>query len=243
MPSPLELSVIVPVYNEAGNVKALAEEIATTLDGRAYEMIFVDDASTDETRTHLISLKQQMPSLRLVAHRQQAGQSRAIRTGVEAACGRMIATLDGDGQNDPADLPDLYRRIMRSDAPKNLGLVMGHRTTRQDSAWKRFGTRLANSIRRFVLKDGCEDSGCGIKILKRELFLALPYFDHMHRFMPALVQAEGLSVEYQPVRHRPRQSGRSKYGNMKRAFSGLIDMRGVKWLAKRRSETGGADEI
>ncbi len=238
-----ELSVIVPVHNESGNVEALIQEIVTALDGRSYEVLFVEDASTDNTRAILLELKERVPTLRVLTHRHNAGQSRAIRTGVEAARGRIIATLDGDGQNDPADLPDLYRRFTRADAPADLGLVMGHRTNRQDSAWKRLGTRLANLVRRLVLKDGSADGACGLKMLRRDLFLKLPYFDHMHRFMPALVLAEGLMVEYQPVRHRPRRFGHSKYGNISRALSGIRDMHGVLWLRQRRRPTGRIDEI
>lgn len=239
----LEFSVIVPVFNEVGAVAGLATEIAATLEGRAYEMIFVDDASTDDTRAALIDLKAKLPTLRVLSHRQTAGQSRAIRTGVEAARGRVIGTLDGDGQNDPGDLPDLYRRLTRADAPATLGLVIGERTHRQDGYQKRLSSRLANRIRRAVLKDDNQDSGCGIKVMARDVFLGLPYFDHMHRYMPALVQAAGYSVETQAVRHRPRTSGRSKYDTLGRALAGISDLRGVAWLAKRRRASGGADEL
>lgn len=243
MTQPLEFSVIVPVFNEVGAVAALATEIATTLDGRSYEMIFVDDASTDETRAALVALKASLPTLRVLSHRKNAGQSRAIRTGVEAARGRVIGTLDGDGQNDPADLPDLYRRLTRADAPASLGLVIGERTHRQDGYHKRLVSRLANRIRRAVLKDDNHDSGCGIKVMPRNVFLALPYFDHMHRYMPALVQSAGFSVETQAVHHRPRKSGRSKYDSIGRALAGISDLRGVAWLARRRRISGGADEV
>ena len=239
----LEFSVVVPVHNESGNVEGLAREIATALDGRAYEMIFVDDASTDETRSELAALKTQYPELRILSHRSNAGQSRAIRTGVLAARGRVIGTLDGDGQNDPADLPDLYRGLTRQDAPDDLAMVMGRRASRKDTAWKRFGSRFANSIRRRMLRDDCDDSGCGIKVVKRDVFLSLPYFDHMHRYMPALIRAEGHDVEYMDVNHRERGTGRSKYTNFGRLWAALSDLRGVTWLIRRRRNPDGADEI
>jgi len=239
----LEFSVIVPVHNESGNVEALAREIAAALDGRAYEMIFVDDASTDETRSELAALKEAFPMLRILSHRKNAGQSRAIRTGVKAARGRVVGTLDGDGQNDPADLPDLYRALTRQDAPEKLAMVMGRRASRKDTAWKRFGSRFANSIRKRMLRDDCDDSGCGIKVLKREVYLALPYFDHMHRYMPALVRADGYNVEYMDVNHRERGAGRSKYTNFGRLWAALSDLRGVTWLIRRRRNPEGADEI
>ncbi|RIJ30602.1 glycosyltransferase family 2 protein [Henriciella mobilis] len=243
MAETLEFSVVVPVHNESGNVEALAREIATALDGRAYEMIFVDDASTDETRSELAALKETFPALRILSHRKNAGQSRAIRTGVQAARGRVVGTLDGDGQNDPADLPDLYRALTRQDAPEKLAMVMGRRASRKDTAWKRFGSRFANSIRKRMLRDDCDDSGCGIKVLKREVYLALPYFDHMHRYMPALVRADGYDVEYMDVNHRERGAGRSKYTNFGRLWAALSDLRGVTWLIRRRRNPEGADEI
>ena len=243
MAETLEFSVVVPVHNESGNVEALAREIAAALDGRAYEMIFVDDASTDETRSELAALKESFPMLRILSHRKNAGQSRAIRTGVRAARGRVVGTLDGDGQNDPADLPDLYRALTRQDAPEKLAMVMGRRASRKDTAWKRFGSRFANSIRKRMLRDDCDDSGCGIKVLKREVYLALPYFDHMHRYMPALVRADGHDVEYMDVNHRERGAGRSKYTNFGRLWAALSDLRGVTWLIRRRRNPEGADEI
>ncbi|MEE2878945.1 MAG: glycosyltransferase family 2 protein [Pseudomonadota bacterium] len=239
----LELSIVVPVHNESGNVETLAREIATALDGRSYEMIFVDDASTDETRSELAALKEVFPALRILSHRKNAGQSRAIRTGVRAARGRVVGTLDGDGQNDPADLPDLYRALTRQDAPEKLAMVMGRRASRKDTAWKRFGSRFANSIRKRMLRDDCDDSGCGIKVVKRDVFLSLPYFDHMHRYMPALVRADGHDVEYMDVNHRERGAGSSKYTNFGRLWAALSDLRGVTWLIRRRRNPEGADEI
>jgi len=238
----LEFSVVVPVHNEAGNVATLVGEIASALDGRAFEMVFVDDASTDETRTKLVELKAAYPMLRVVGHRKNAGQSRAIRTGILSARGPVVGTLDGDGQNDPADLPDLYRQLTRADAPHGLKMVMGRRASRKDSAWKKFGSRFANNIRQRMLRDDCDDSGCGIKVMNREAFLKLPYFDHMHRYMPALMKADGHEVEFRNVNHRPRGEGKSNYTNFGRLRDALSDLRGVMWLIRRRRNPNGFDE-
>ena len=243
MATSLEFSVVVPVHNESGNVASLAGEIAAALEGRAYEMIFVDDASSDDTRAVLAELKSVHPQLRVLGHRKNAGQSRAIRSGIRAATGRIVGTLDGDGQNDPADLPDLYRSLTRADAPEDLAMVMGRRASRKDTAWKRFGSKFANSIRRRMLRDDCDDSGCGIKVIHRDVYLALPYFDHMHRYMPALVRADGYDVEYLDVNHRERGSGRSNYTNFGRLWAALSDLRCVTWLIRRRRNPEGADEI
>ncbi|MEM5515928.1 glycosyltransferase family 2 protein [Henriciella sp. AS95] len=243
MAEPLEFSVVVPVHNESGNVEALVREIAAALDGRSYEMLFVDDASTDDTRAVLAGLKKDFPALRVLSHRKNAGQSRAIRSGVRAARGRVVGTLDGDGQNDPADLPDLYRALTRADAPDDLAMVMGRRASRKDTAWKRFGSKFANSIRRRMLKDDCDDSGCGIKVIKRDAYLSLPYFDHMHRYMPALIKAEGYEAEFMDVNHRERGTGNSKYTNFGRLWAALSDLRGVTWLIRRRRNPQGADEV
>lgn len=243
MSDALELSIVVPVHNEAGNVQQLVTEIALALEGRAYEMVFVDDASTDDTRAVLVGLKEQFPALRVLSHRRNSGQSRAIRTGVLGAKGKIIGTLDGDGQNDPADLPDLYRKLTRADAPKELKMVMGRRASRKDTAWKRFGSRFANSIRKRMLKDDCDDSGCGIKVMHRDAFLSLPYFDHIHRYMPAMMNAEGYKVEFLDVNHRERGAGRSKYTNFGRLWAALSDLRGVTWLIRRRRHPAGVDEF
>ena len=243
MPQSLEFSVIVPVHNETENVARLVGEIAAALDGRAYEMVFVDDASTDDTRAKLAELKQSYPSLRVLGHRKNAGQSRAIRSGIMAARAPIVGTLDGDGQNDPADLPDLYRKLTRPDAPEDLKMVMGRRATRKDSAWKKFGSRFANGIRRRMLRDDCDDSGCGIKVMDREAFLALPYFDHIHRYMPAMMSAEVYQVEFKDVNHREREAGKSKYTNFGRLWAALSDLRGVMWLIRRRRNPEAADEI
>ncbi|KCZ92270.1 glycosyltransferase family 2 protein [Hyphomonas johnsonii] len=239
----LEFSIVVPVHNEAGNVQALVEEIARAHDGRAYEMVFVDDASTDDTRAVLADLKTRFPMLRVLGHRKNAGQSRAIRSGIIAARAPVVGTIDGDGQNDPADLPDLYRQLVRADAPAELKMVMGRRASRKDTAWKRFGSRFANNIRQWMLKDDCDDTGCGTKVMNRDAYLALPYFDHMHRYMPAMMKAEGYKVEFRDVNHRPRGAGTSSYTNFGRLNDAFSDLRGVMWLIRRRRDPGGADEI
>ena len=243
MTESVELSIAVPVHNEAGNAANLAREIARALDGRAFEIIFVNDASTDDTVEELLNVKAEIPQLRVLSHRKNAGQSRAIRTGFQAARAPIVGTLDGDGQNDPADLPALYRKLTRADAPHDLAMVMGRRVNRQDSAWKRFGSRLANRIRKKLLRDGCDDTGCGLKVLKRDAYLQLPYFDHMHRYMPALVRAEGYETEFVDVHHRGRIHGVSKYTNFGRLSVAYADLRGVAWLIRRRRLPGGVDEL
>jgi glycosyltransferase involved in cell wall biosynthesis len=238
-----EFSVVVPVRNEAGNVEALVQEIAEALSGRAYEMIFVDDSSTDDTRERLHELKAKFPSLRVLGHRKNAGQSRAVRTGVLAARSGTIVTIDGDGQNDPSDLVGLVGQLNRSDAPGDLALVQGRRGKRSDSGWKRFGSRLANSVRGAMLKDRSPDSGCGARAFRRDAYIQLPYFDHMHRYMPALMISEGFVVEGRDVGHRPRRHGRSNYSNFGRLGDAWSDMGGVMWLRRRRRSPGGIDEI
>lgn len=243
MQDAVEISVVVPVHNEAGNAENLAREIAAALDGRAYEMVFVDDSSRDDTRARLIALKSELPRLRVVAHRKNAGQSRAIRTGVKAARAPVVATLDGDGQNDPADLPRLIAQLTRPDAPQGLALVQGRRLKRQDSDAKKAASRLANAVRKRLLRDDTEDSGCGAKAFLRAAFLELPYFDHMHRYMPALMLAEGFAVESCDVNHRARVHGASKYTNLGRLIAALTDLNGVMWLGRRRRNPGGVDEF
>ncbi|HVZ99273.1 MAG TPA: glycosyltransferase family 2 protein [Caulobacterales bacterium] len=243
MSEPIEFSVVVPVRDESGNAADLAREIAAVLEGRSYEMIFVDDASRDDTRAELAALKAELPTLRLLGHRRNAGQSRAVRTGVLAARAPVVGTLDGDGQNDPADLPRLYGRLTRIDAPGALAMVGGRRGKRKDSWGKRVASRMANSVRKALLRDGADDSGSGIKVFKREAFLRLPYFDHMHRYMPALMLREGYAVEFLDVNHRPRGAGRSKYTNLGRLAANASDLWGVMWLRSRARNPGGADEF
>lgn len=237
-----QLSVVVPVYNEAENVGKLVAEIATALDGSSYEMIFVNDASTDETLKALGTLKAEFSTLRVLSHRKNAGQSRAVRTGVLAAKGHYIATLDGDGQNDPADIPALYTQMTRPDAPTKLALVGGRRAKRQDSFAKKFASKFGNGVRKKLLKDEADDTGCGLKLFTRESFLRLPYFDHVHRYIPALMLREGYEIEFCDVNHRHREFGVSKYTNFGRLMVSIADLRGVMWLNRRSKNPEGWDE-
>lgn len=237
------LSVVAPIYNEAGGVEALAREIAAALDGLSHEIIFVDDGSTDGSIEALRAVRASAPQLRILAHAKNAGQSRAIRTGVIAARGAAVATLDGDGQNDPADIMALYRRLRREDAPPLLAMVAGERRRRQDSAPKRWGSRIANGVRRRLLKDGATDTGCGLKVFYREAYLRLPAFDHMHRYLPALMRREGFDVEYTPVGHRARVHGRSKYTNLGRLGVAFRDLMGVMWLNGRARSPNEISEL
>lgn len=238
-----DVSVVVPVYNESENVGLLAREIAAALDGTSFEMIFVNDASTDDTEAVLQALKETYPALRVVSHRANAGQSRSVRTGILAAKGPVIATLDGDGQNDPADIPALYAQLTRDGAQENLALVGGERTKRKDTWAKRFASRFGNGVRKKLLKDAANDTGCGLKVFRREAFLQLPYFDHIHRYIPALMLREGYTAEFAPVNHRPREFGVSKYTNFGRLMVSIADLRGVMWLNRRSRNPGGWDEV
>ncbi len=231
------------MFNEAGGAPGLIEEIANALGATAHEIIAVDDHSTDGTSEALLAARARVPQLRVLAHGRNAGQSRAIRTGVLAARARIVATLDGDGQNDPADLPSLVDRLTRADAPKTLAMVGGERRKRRDSAAKRLASRIANRVRRSLLKDGAIDTGCGLKVFYREAFLRLPAFDHMHRYLPALMAREGFLVEFSPVNHRPRLYGRSKYTNLGRLAVAVRDLAGVMWLIDRSRSPNGISEL
>jgi dolichol-phosphate mannosyltransferase len=231
----MDLSIVIPVKNEAGNIAPLVAETVAALDGLIdYEIVYVDDGSTDATVSEIQDLQVSLPRLRLVRHSAACGQSAAIRSGVRAAQGRWIATLDGDGQNDPADIPALWHIVQDSPAVPPL-LIAGHRAHRQDSWSKRRASRLANAVRRRLLHDDTPDTGCGLKLFRRALFLDLPYFDHMHRFLPALVLREGGIVRSVPVNHRPRRRGVSKYGVFDRLLVGITDLVGVLWLRRRAS--------
>ena len=237
------LSVVVPVYNESENVAQLVGEIAEALSGTPYEMIFVNDASQDDTLKVLTDLKEKYAQLRVLSHRANAGQSRSIRTGILAARAAYIATLDGDGQNNPADIPALRDQIMRADAPDDLALVGGRRMKIKNSQAKLWASRLGNGIRKRLLKDKAEDTGCGLKVFKREAFLLLPYFDHIHRYIPALMLREGFQIEFADVSHRPRIAGQSKYTNFGRLRVSIADLRGVMWLNSRFRNPKGWDEF
>jgi dolichol-phosphate mannosyltransferase len=229
----MELSVVIPVKNEAGNIAPLVAEIAAALDNLLdYEIVYVDDGSSDATAAEIRDLQQRMPRLRLVRHAESRGQSAAIRSGVKAASGAWIATLDGDGQNDPADIPALWQ-IAQESPPDSPVLIAGQRVRRQDSWSKRYASRLANAVRRRLLHDDTPDTGCGLKLFRRAMFLDLPFFDHMHRFLPALVLREGGIVRSVPVNHRPRQRGISNYGVFDRLGVGIVDLLGVMWLGRR----------
>ena len=231
-PAP-EISVVVPVCNEAENVEPLAREIHAALASRHYEMIFIDDGSTDQTAINLLRLKSEFPTLRLLRHSFRSGQSAAVASGVRAARAPWIATLDGDGENDPADIPGL---IAARDAPQNRGvqLFMGNRkASRKDTAFRRLQSNIANGVRSGLLGDGTPDTGCGIKLFSREVFMELPRFDHMHRFLPALFLRQGARVVSIPVSHRPRTRGTSKYGMLNRLWVGIVDIVGVMWLRRR----------
>jgi dolichol-phosphate mannosyltransferase len=229
----VELSVVVPVCNEAENVEPLAREIDAALNTRAYEMIFVDDGSTDDTAAILVRLKSVLPALRVLRHSFRSGQSAAVASGVRAARAPWIATLDGDGQNDPADIPKLIA-ARDSSAGRGVHLFMGNRkASRQDSAFRKLQSNIANSVRSGLLGDATPDTGCGIKLFSRDLFMDLPRFDHMHRFLPALFLRHGARVISVPVNHRARTRGTSKYGMLNRLWVGIVDIAGVMWLRRR----------
>jgi dolichol-phosphate mannosyltransferase len=236
MSASLPLSVVVPVFNEQDNVAPLVREIVAALRGvSAFEIVYVDDCSKDGTLAALQALKAEVPELRVVRHLRQSGQSTAIRTGVKAARGEWIATLDGDGQNDPADIPKLL--AARAAAEPQVKLFAGWRVQRRDSGSKRWASKIANAIRARMLRDATPDTGCGIKLFERAAFLDLPYFDHMHRYLPALFQRAGWKTVSVPVNHRPRGAGVSKYNNLGRALVGISDLRGVAWLIRRSKIT------
>jgi dolichol-phosphate mannosyltransferase len=237
----MELSVVVPVHNEAENLAPLLGEIEQALDGRCdYEVIYVDDGSTDDTFDRLVGLRHQFPRLRILRHRRGCGQSTALASGIRAARAEYIATLDGDGQNDPADIPRLWEALKHM--PQSRAMVAGYRKSRKDTGWRKFSSRVANAVRGGLLKDNTPDTGCGLKVFSRELFLALPYFDHMHRFLPALTQRAGGKVVSVEVNHRPRLRGVSKYGTWHRLWVGIVDLFGVIWL-QRRARVPEVEEI
>ncbi|HET8553663.1 MAG TPA: glycosyltransferase [Rhodanobacteraceae bacterium] len=236
-----ELSVVVPVFNERDNIPPLLAEIAAALRGRVdFEIIYIDDDSDDDSLAVLTREKARYPELRVLHHVTRSGQSTAVWNGMRAARAPWVATLDGDGQNDPADIPRLL--AARDAADADVRLFAGWRTTRRDSFNKRISSKIANAVRSRMLKDATPDTGCGLKLVEREVFLRLPYFDHMHRYLPALVKRAGFASQSVPVSHRPRTRGTSKYGMLDRLWVGLYDLRGVAWLMRRAKVTG-VDEI
>jgi dolichol-phosphate mannosyltransferase len=236
-----DISVVVPVHDESGAAVPLAREIAEAFAGRSYEMIFVNDASRDSTLAELQATMAELPTLRVLSHATNAGQSRAVRTGVLAARAPIIVTLDGDGQNPPADAPRLADALIA--APANVALVGGVRAKRQDSNAKRQASIWANRIRRKLLSDDADDTGCGLKAFRRDVFLRLPYFDHIHRYLPALTIREGYENRYLEVDHRHREVGRSKYTNWGRLRASFSDLLGVMWLKSRSRRPGAISEF
>jgi dolichol-phosphate mannosyltransferase len=227
------VSVVVPVRNEAGNIAPLVAEIAAAIGEQwPFEVVYVDDGSIDGTAAALKRLMAQYSWLRYVHHKHSCGQSAAVRTGVSAAKGAICATIDGDGQNDPRFLPALIQTL-EGGAPK-IGLVAGQRVGRKASGFKKLQSRIANAVRGAVLRDGTRDSGCGLKAFRRDVFLALPYFDGLHRFLPALVKREGFDIGYVDVVDRPRGTGVSNYGLWDRLWVGILDLAGVWWLIRRK---------
>lgn len=228
----MDLAIVIPVLNEAESIAALLEEITATLAGQTgFEIIVVDDGSTDATRAELSRCRERCPALRVIRHRTRCGQSAAIASGVDAARSAWIVTLDGDGQSDPADILRLYRTLR--EAPADVGLVIGHRVRRRDSRLRILSSRIANRVRAGVLGDGTPDSACGLKAFARATFMRLPRFDHMHRFLPALVHRQRERVVSVEITHRARTGGRSKYGIHNRLWVGIADLLGVWWLMRR----------
>ena len=238
----MAVSIVVPVRNEADNIAPLIAEIAAALDGRwAYEIIYVNDGSTDATAEQLQAVMKQRPNLRQLRHAVSSGQSAAVRSGVRAARGAIVATLDGDGQNNPVFLPDLISALQ--DGGDRIGLAAGQRVGRQDTGFKKIQSRIANAVRSSILRDGTRDTGCGLKAFRREVFLMMPYFDGLHRFLPALVRREGYEIAYVEVIDRPRRSGVSNYGFFDRLWIGIMDIAGVWWLIRRKKPTPVATEV
>ncbi|HXP97627.1 MAG TPA: glycosyltransferase family 2 protein [Telmatospirillum sp.] len=232
-----QIAVVVPVKNEADNILPLLGEIVAALEGRwSFEVIYVDDGSDDATPERLVAAKRDVQQLRIVRHRQSCGQSQAVASGVKAAGAPYIATLDGDGQNDPADIPALFETLLAvPEGQRDMLLVAGFRQKRQDNGLRRLSSKVANGIRAGLLGDATPDSGCGLKLLSREAFLDMPRFNHMHRFLPALMIRRGGRVVSVRVNHRPRERGLSKYGLWNRLWVGIIDLFGVMWLQRRAS--------
>jgi len=236
------VTIVVPVRNEAENVAPLIAEIVSALGSRwSYEIIYVNDGSTDPTADRLAAVMRQRGNLRQIRHATSSGQSAAVRSGVRAARGAIVATLDGDGQNNPAFLPDLIAAI--ENGGERVGLAAGQRVGRKDTGFKKIQSRIANGVRNAILHDGTRDTGCGLKAFRREVFLMMPYFDGVHRFLPALMRREGYEIAYVDVIDRPRHSGVSNYGFFDRLWIGIMDLAGVWWLIRRKKPTPVATEV
>ncbi|SHN86900.1 glycosyltransferase family 2 protein [Bradyrhizobium erythrophlei] len=241
-PAAIAVSIVVPVRNEAENIAPVIAEISAALDDRwRYEIIYVNDGSTDATGDRLAAVMESRPNLRQIRHATSGGQSAAVRSGVRAARGAIVATLDGDGQNNPAFLPALVSAIEQGG--ERTGLAAGQRVGRKDTGFKKIQSRVANAVRNAILHDGTRDTGCGLKAFRRDVFLALPYFDGLHRFLPALVRREGYDIVYVDVVDRPRHSGVSNYGFFDRLWIGIMDLAGVWWLIRRKKPTPVATEV
>jgi len=243
MEQSLNLSIVIPVCNEEESIGTLIKEIDQVLErSLGYEIVVVDDGSHDGTLSVLNGLKQELNQLRVIRHLQNSGQSTAIRSGIKMANAQWIATLDGDGQNDPADIPALYRKLVDEEDGDPALIVAGHRKKRKDHWFRSFYSRIANRIRANLLRDETPDTGCGLKIFSRDRFLDLPYFDHMHRYIPALFIRQGGRVVSVEVNHRSREQGSSKYGFHNRFWVGIMDLLGVRWLLKR-AKTPAVEEL
>lgn len=230
------ISIVIPAKNEAGNLPMLLDGIGAALAGRDHEVLVVDDGSTDATAEIVRARMAAHPNLRLIRHDVSGGQSAAVHSGVLAARGAIVCTLDADGQNPPAELPKLLAPLLAPGAER-IGLVAGQRVGRQDTASKKLASRLANAIRSRALRDGTRDTGCGLKAFRRDAFLRLPFFNHMHRYLPALFVRDGWEVAHVDVAHAPRHAGRSHYSNLQRGFVGAVDLLGVMWLIRRRKRS------
>ncbi|WP_407146326.1 glycosyltransferase [Bradyrhizobium sp. ORS 86] len=240
--TPVAVSIVVPVRNEADNIAPLITEIAAALDGRwAYEIIYVNDGSTDDTAERLAAIMAQRRNLRQLRHAVSTGQSAAVRSGVRAARGAIVATLDGDGQNNPVFLPNLISAVESGNG--RVGLAAGQRVGRKDTGFKKMQSRIANAVRAAILRDGTRDTGCGLKAFPRDVFLSMPYFDGLHRFLPALVRREGFAIAYVDVIDRPRHAGVSNYGFFDRLWIGIMDLVGVWWLIRRKKPTPVVTEV
>ncbi len=238
-----DLSIVIPARNEAENIRTLLDGIVAALTtAPAFEIIVVDDGSTDATGAAVRAAAAEDPRIRLLTHPRSAGQSAAVHSGVRGATGRIVCTLDGDGQNPPGELPKLMAPLLDPDAPPRLALVAGQRVGRQDTWSKKAASKFANALRGRLLKDGTRDTGCGLKAFRRDVFLTLPYFDHMHRYLPALFKRDGWEIALVDVSHRARGGGRSNYSNFQRGLVGVVDLLGVMWLIRRRKKAEPSEE-